>query len=341
MKYTTVNFFEQYLIETPTLQLSNLFLILGSEHFVRKIAIDKVINAILSTQSNIDLCVRRLEAEKVQVDSLEEELMAFPLFGSKQIIVIENTELLGKNVQKFLETYFLRPNSTTFLILSSASLGKAVSFKQKIEKSGVILEIEEEKGAAKEQRMCAWVTQKVESLGKKISQKACQILVKQVGTDMSMLNNEVEKLLCFIGSRKEISMEDIQQVCAVMNMETIWQLGEAIFLREAPKALRISKALMAEGATFLSLLRQLRFQLQTDFQVCSIIEKGDPSTNITKRFPYMKGYILELHMKFAKAYGMARFKKSMQKIDEMELLAKNSQIDENLLTEILITHLVI
>jgi len=78
-----------------------------------------------------------------------------------------------------------------------------------------------------------------------------------------------------------------------VSIDTGWQLGDALFRRDALTALKIGKALLMDGTALIALLRQIRSQYQTAFQVATILELGGSSADISKQFPYMRGGILE------------------------------------------------
>jgi DNA polymerase-3 subunit delta len=164
-------------------------------------------------------------------------------------------------------------------------------------------------------------------------------LIKQIGTDPALLYQELEKLICYTDGRKEITSQDIHAICSTVNIETIWQLGDAIFRRDPGTALRISKGLLDDGTAFLGLLRQIRSQFETKFQIASLLANGGSPGDVTHFFPYMKGSILDQHVQAAKNYGLQKLKEGLLKIDEMEIKAKNSLADPDILNEILMTRL--
>lgn len=202
-----------------------------------------------------------------------------------------------------------------------------------------MLDIPEEKPWEKEKSLQDWIVSEIHSRGKKISERTAQVLLKQIGLDQSLLSHEMDKLCCYVGERSEIALQDIHQISVNCSLENIWQLGEALFRKDAQTALRIGKALLNEGAALIALLKQIRSQFQTEFQICSILFQGGGSQEISQQFPYMKGHILDRHIKSAQGYGMGNFKKGLLMIDETELQAKNSSTDPEFLFELLIVKL--
>jgi DNA polymerase-3 subunit delta len=100
-----------------------------------------------------------------------------------------------------------------------------------------------------------------------------------------------------------------------MPLETVWQLGEAVFTRNGGAAVRIMRDLLSAESALLGILRQLRGQLQTEFKVCSILSTGGSRDEVARAFPYMNGNILEKHIQMASGYGMEAFKKGLLAID--------------------------
>lgn len=337
MKFTSVRALERHLADATPEQYSDLYMVISKESFDRKECVDRLLKAI-GNKEGVD-CVS-LDGEHLRMEVLLEELNAFSLFAKKRVIVIQQAEKLLKPVTTALESYFEKPNSAICLIVSIASVNHATHFYKKAEKAGIIVEIAEEKPWEKEKSTREWLISKVTAADKQIDSQAVQMMLKQMGTDHSLLNQELEKLYCYVGERREITVRDVGAVCTNVNVENGWQLGEAIFRSDITSALRISKALLAEGTSFLSLIRQVRSQFQTDFQVCSILANGGNASNVTQQFPYMRGQILERRLQSAQTYGMNRFKKAMLCIDSLETMAKNSQADHEFLAELLITKLV-
>lgn len=340
MKYTNLRALEKHLEGASPNHFSNVYMLLVKDSFARKLVVDRLLEFLLKGEKNPELCLKVFEGDQLDPDVILEELNAQTLFSQKQIIFVALSEKPSKSLSKALEDYCSKPSRSAYLVISSAAVNHSTNFYKNAEKSGVILEIAEEKGREKERSLIEWATAKVTAAGKKIESQACQYLLQQLGTDQATLHNELEKLLCYIGDRPTITAQDVSAICASINIETIWQLGEAIFKRDAPAALRISKAMLDDGTAFLALVRQIRNQFQTEFQVCSILANGGGSSDISRQFPYMTGFILDRHQKMAQSYGMQHFKKGMQQIDTIEVMAKNSALDHNFLAEMLIMKLV-
>lgn len=340
MKYTQLRAFEKHLEgAAPQQHFSPIYLIIGKERFLCKDAVDKLLAMLLREQSR-ELSLTTLDGASTSPEQLANELQAFSLFTTRRVLWIDQIDKLSKPVLKELESYFEHPNPSLYLILSGSTVNHSTNFYKKGEKTGVVLDFAEEKPWEKEKQAVQWLMSQATATGKRIDIQACQHLVIQIGTDAALLHHELQKLLCYVGERDEITLKDIGAICTTVNVETGWQLGEALFRRDASSALRISKALLDEGTVLIALLRQIRHQFQTEYQICSILHNGGSAQEVSQRFPYMRGAILDRHLQLAREYGMNRFKAGMLTLDAAELAAKNSTSDDELLAELVIAKLV-
>ncbi len=157
--------------------------------------------------------------------------------------------------------------------------------------------------------------------------------MKEGGTDQTLLENELNKLFSFVGERASITEDDIKKTLIPISSDTGWQLGEALFRLDGKEALSIIEGQLTGGVAFIALLRQLRAQLVTGYQVLSLLNDRD---QLTLKFPYLRGSLLEKTIKNATTFGAFRFNKALTLIDEIELKAKNSSVSDEFLASLLI-----
>lgn len=312
---------------------------MGKEPFARKLALDRLSSLYLKADPSPALSTAQFDAEKCSVKEVLVELDTLAMFSSRRLVIVHNCDAFDKASTLKLEAYCDSPNRSICLAFTTTALNRATTFYKKLEKVGVVVDLPEEKPWEKEKTMTAWLQSAAAKEGKQLSLQAAQLLVKQLGTDQMLLSTELAKLVCYVGDRSAITDKDIGAICSVVSSETGWQLGEAIFKKDAFAALRISKGLLAEGLALIALLRQIRSQFQTEYQIGSILATGGSAADVAREYPYMKGMILDRHVQQAQAYGMDKFKIGLLAIDEAELQAKNSMTEPELLAERLIIKL--
>ena len=336
MKCDNLPTFEKYLRSTPVAKLSSIYLILGKETNERQEALDLLLSILIPSNQSREFALTMFDGGNIDEAKLNDALYSNSFFSKSQVICIQNFEKPKKSIQEKLEKAFSHPQPSRILIVEGSSLSKTASLYQTVEQSGVLLDLVEAKPWEKEKRTIAWINKYLAAEKKVVSYQGSQLIVKRVGHDYSLLTQELEKLMCYCGEKNEITVQDIDLLCPYGHFDSIWQFGEAIFFRRTKEAMQIGKGLLESGNPFLPLLRQIRFQFQTEYQVSLLLSQGKESQEITKQFPYMKGQVLERHLEQVRHYGCSAFKEGLLAIDEMEMRAKNSSVDEKILLELLI-----
>jgi DNA polymerase-3 subunit delta len=338
VKYDNIKAFEKHLAGAAPSYLAPLYAILSKDSPDSKEAIQILLHYLLPKEK--DLALRTYDGSQLNADELLLELSSSSFFVSKKVIWIQQAEKLKKNIQESIESYLTNPHSSICLVLSALSISKTTSFYKNLEKVGVILELVEPKPWEKEKVLIDWVNKQAGAARKIMAYPVCQLMVKYSGNDAALLFQEWEKLLCYVGEKKDILQSDIEAICSRLPAYTVWQLGEAIMRGDGKGALAIGKYLLAEGQALLPLLRQIRSQLQTGYQICTILAQEDGQVaEVSQDFPNLKGQILERNLQLAQQYGLEKFKKGLLLLDETELQAKNSQIEDLLLAELLLIKL--
>lgn len=328
MKYARLGGFEKHLQAAFPHNFSQVYLIISKDEGERKVATQILIKEL---EKGLNTSVIHFSGKKREGEKLFCELETLSFLQNSKLIWLSEVEELEKGLLQRLAAYVTFPTKGVYLILSASQVDLKSAFYKNSEKHGVVLEIAEEKPWEKEKTVLELLAKEVEKEGKKMASPLIQALIKGVGTDTLLLLSELKKLICFVGDKKEITGEDLQAVCIVSSTETNWQLGEALFNRKTAQALKIVRSILAQEISFIALLRQLRSQFQTAFQVGST-ERAD----LKKEFPSMKDFALEKNLNFAQNYGLAHFPKALLAIDEVEFMAKNGIDQYDFLADLLI-----
>lgn len=213
-----------------------------------------------------------------------QEADSLALFAKQTLVHIDDVDELKASDVKVLVEYAKRPNPSVILILSASRLSANSALYRTVEQNGLLFQPAEEKPWEKEKRLSGWLSQEAARHGKRLGSEGAQKLLRSLGSDRFFLVNELEKLICFVGNKEEISPQDIAQLVAPLSQETLWQLGEAVFARKTLDAIRIGNELLRGGVSLFALLGHLRSQVHQGLKL--LVLGGEPP-------PYLKGKFLE------------------------------------------------
>ncbi len=268
--------------------------------------------------------------EAEQFDVFLQEIETLPFLSKSKAVVLQGVENLSSENLEKLHTYIKKPNSWISLYLTASALSAQSKF---VKSCKDVVRVKEEKIWEKEKRLSSWVVEEAAAAGVAMALGPAQAFVKAV--DSQFLKQELEKLICYVGEKREITLDAIHAICTPIHHETLWQLGDAIFARSPSACLHIAKTLLEDGMALFPLLAHLRTQFHTTFKILSIHNQGGKAA-VSQAFPYLKGGLLDKKVAAAQNFGFSRLKKGLVFLFETELKAKNSAIDPALLLEILL-----
>lgn len=159
----------------------------------------------------------------------------YPMFAEKQVVILKEAQHL-RDIDK-LEAYVEQPlHSTIFVVAHKDKKLDGRSKLAKILKSkAVVLSTKK----LYENQLPEWTQQLIVARGMQIQPRALALLVDHIGNDLSRISNEIEKISINLGSRKNITEDDIENFVGVSKEFNVFELQEAIARRDLAKCLRI------------------------------------------------------------------------------------------------------
>lgn len=277
--------------------------------------------------------IKVFSPENFTRDLFFQDVETRPFLSQKIGILVQDIDQLTEEGREALCHYLDNPNEWIALYLTAGHLTAQNKVVKLVDKKGSVHRHKEEKPWEKEKRLADWIIAEAKRENVRLSLQTATTLARQV--DPMMLEQELEKLICFAGYKREITLEDISLLATPMHHETLWGLGDALFAREVSRALTIGSLLLEEGMAIFPLLAHLRSQFSTSIEIIHAAEKGE----LPQKFPYLKGKFLEKKLERLKNYGEECLQQGVLKIFEAEVEAKNSSVDPSLLLELLMVKL--
>ena len=234
-----------------------LYVVHGDEDFLRRLVLQAIRTAVLG-EEGAEFSLSTHAGEKATYAAVVDELHTVPFFGDRRLVVVENADPFVTQYRAALEKLVGDLPSTGSLVLdvkmwpSNTRLAKMVS-------SAATLVCK----APAVARLPAWCVQWAASQHQKpITADAAALLVELVGSEMGLLDQELLKLALYVGQRKRIDVEDVDQLVGRSRAENVWKIFDAIGTGDAKGALTILDRLLDQGEEPLRLLGAFSLQLR-------------------------------------------------------------------------------
>jgi len=172
----------------------------------------------------------------------------FPMMSNYQVVIVKEAQniknLLGKegtskdekNKHPF-QAYIENPQTSTILVIcfKYKTLDKRTSLAKAIAKNAVLFDSKK----LYDNQVPGWINNYLKSRNYTINPMASMLLGEYLGTDLSKVVNELEKLMINLPIRSEITVEHIQNNIGISKDYNTFELQAAIGKKDVLKANRI------------------------------------------------------------------------------------------------------
>lgn len=308
-------------------EFKRIYLLYGTEEYLKTLYKNKLKEAVLQDSDAMNL------AEYAGKGIDEKEVMEFsdtlPFFSDYHLLILENTGWF-KSSTDFAD-YVPEIPETAVLIFVETDVDKRSRMYNAVKKSGYICEM----NGMTEQELKLWVASILKKENLKITEATVEFLLEQVGTDMSKLQNELEKLICYTMGRDTITVQDIKAVCSEQLTGKIFAMTEALAQGRKKQALELYYDLIALQEKPMGIL----YMIQRQFHHLLIVkemkknraDKGSIASTIG-----VPPFAVQKYMSQADRFSLEELKKLLEYSLTLEEDVKSGRLKEQLAVELLL-----
>jgi DNA polymerase III subunit delta len=219
-------------------QFAAVYYLYGEDDFLKEQAVRQLVEAAVDPATrDFNFEVRR--GSELDAETLGSLLGTPPMMAERRVLVVRDVGALRKDTRALLDRYIKSPASDAVVILvtpAGAKVDRPLSTK------ATALEFEPLTG----DRIPKWITYHAESeLGTPITPEAVALLQSAVGTDLSQLAVELDKLASFT-SGVPIDEAAVAAIVGVRRGETVGAFLDAVGARNTVAALELLPGVMAQ-----------------------------------------------------------------------------------------------
>jgi len=252
---------ERFVSEVENRKLRPAYVFVGDEGFFRKQCRD----AILRTLVPVDVREFSLfEFDLAETDLVEilDRARTPSLMAPFQVFFIRGVKALygrGSHEEKFaaIAAYVEKPNPDAVLIFVADHISIPadprrieLTDRERYERiretlgeyCGIV-----ELARVEESEAVRWVNEAAGKQGVEMDRDAQRELVDSLGGDMMMISNELEKLILYVGSRKKITLGDVETMVLAAKQRSLYELTDAISSKDRVRSLQVLDALLTSG----------------------------------------------------------------------------------------------
>jgi DNA polymerase-3 subunit delta len=170
------------------------------------------------------------------IEDIVSSAKRYPMMAERQVLIVKEAQDLSRNIEK-LVAYAEHPQSSTVLVLNYKykKLDKRKKLYKAISKSGLIFDSKK----LYENQVSDWIRRVLSGRKYKIEPKASQMLVEFLGSDLSKISNELDKLVLILPEDTIINDKHIEENIGISKDFNNFELRKALGEKNLVKANRI------------------------------------------------------------------------------------------------------
>ena len=197
---------------------------MGEEPFFIDELSDLLIETVLPEEQR-DFNQTILYGKDTSIDEIISCCKRFPMMAEHQLVVVREAQELSRTLEQLL-SYVLQPQPTTVLVFcyKYKTLDKRKKIYKALLKSGVVFESMK----MYDNKLPAWIDQRVATLGRSIEYNASMLLAESVGADLGALSNQLSKLCLVVEAGEKINADHVEMHVGISKEFNNFELRKAL-----------------------------------------------------------------------------------------------------------------
>lgn len=216
-----------------------LYLLYGEEGYLRNGYAHALAKALIPDGNSMNF--NHYVGENMDEREVISQADTMPFFAECRVILIEDTGIFTRAAND-LADYVTHLPEYLVMIFSEEKINATYRLTKAVKKNGCV----EEYKKRTEEQLSAQILTRLKKEGRKIRRQTMDQLLQMVGTDMTNVHNEMDKLMSYVMSPDrptagkdpdEITEEDLNTILAPELEDRIFQMIDEISFRHQKKAL--------------------------------------------------------------------------------------------------------
>lgn len=283
--------------------------LVGTNWYGLKHALDDLVSQFQAKHG--DMAIEKIYAPDVSYNDIAGALESVSLFVSTKMVVVTDISGNKETVEKISELLKKVDDSTNFVIVES-SVDKRSSYYKTLNKLDNFREFSE----LNEAQLSAWIQDYVTVAGGSISRSDANYLIERVGSNQTLIERELAKLLQF---DPNITRKSIEELTDQTPSSTVFNLVDTVFAGNTDRALQLYDEQRAQRVEPQAIYGMLVWQMHI-VTICAAA--GDKTSDEIARETGLNAYVVGKAQAIARRMGGAKVQQFLKLLRDIEITSK-------------------
>lgn len=308
-------------------QFKNLYLLYGEEDYLKKQYKHKLLNALVTDGDNMNFS--RYEGNSISVPQIIDQAETMPFFAEYRVILIEDSGFSKKTPDDLAEYISAIAPATIIIFVEKENDKRSKLYKSaKAEGRDVEINMPDEGTLAK------WVGAKIKESGKQMKREAWSEFLIRTNESMDNMDMELEKLICYVGDRDQITLDDVKAVCIAQVETKIFDMINAIAAKDTRKTLELYHDMLSAKEPPMRILYMIVRQFRQMKMIKELTGRGENMGSVAKKVG-APDFAVKRTAQLARNFTDKEIRDLLEDAASFEEKVKTGQLDENMAVELI------
>ena len=306
-----------------------IYLFTGTEEYVKRSALNRLEKA-MSFGDYADM--NRAELKDPDAAALIAAAETMPFLTERRLVIVRDSAMLSGKARDYdeadsaeqLKSYLPEHADTSVIVFyTRGDADKRKKLYQCLAKCAVIVQFD----SLTPQALQKYIGQLCKQAGLNIRTDAVDLLIYSVGSDLTALMSETDKLIDYCHGQTEISADDVRAVCVARSEYKVFELAQTILMGRSAQAFSMLRTMLADGEAALMLLALLIRQCRQVYDVNLYLKQRMPQPAMAGQLGIPPFAVRQL-IPIANKYSIDQLGRMVETCTDLEYRVKSGQLPE-------------
>jgi DNA polymerase-3 subunit delta len=325
--------FQDYKACLSSLQPSGTYLLWGNETFLIDTILSKLKDLLFGDAETRGTNTTVLYAADCRASEAVAAASTLPFLGQESLVVVHNISDFPKSDLDVIHKYLSgQVPAALFVLTDTSPHSYRVRTHPAIPKDKArLIDV----SSPPPWEFKAWANFFLSREKKRISSGALEALEDNVGSNITTLAMEIEKLICLAGDRPAIDETHTEALLGRTKTESEFALSDAVVSGDKELVLTVFSDLLNEGISIPRMVALVRSQLERIWLAKEMLQSGESSQEISRKLRVpanrMGAFLGEV-----KGFRVKQLRESLAHIMNAELRTRSEKLNERTVAEMLL-----
>ena len=320
---------ENFIKNIDNLRSGNIFFFHGSESFFIDYLLEQLTDVLFPVEADKALNLHKFYGTENTLSEVFSSCMSYPMLAERKMIIVKEFDKLkfSQSDEKSFVKYLSQPQKSSVLVLTAGKLDS-----KKFTRNVLDLSCSVECKNLRTGELYSWITARFKKADLAVNAESITFLIENIGNDLLRLNQEVEKVIDFLGPEKQLTLDLITELTGFNREVNVFNFQKALGARKLNDSLKIGLQLLEQqGALELILAMLYRF-FSSVIVIKQMYAKHENKENILRKLKQKEFQLAEAFAS-VKNFTMEELILIFKKLEEADVTSKtSSRTRESILT---------